>query len=164
MGFGDRFKKVFNMKKDVKSQNEEKDSFEKEFSKKSIEKFQDSIKSFKYLNDLICTGENEVVLDSDIVFDSNIDYDYQNGIKIKDMDISIDCDGHEIDGKSVARIFDIYGGNVTIKNAVLKNIPKKHFSAAKPLLAFQAVAFIISLQKLLLPTEDGKIWLFQIMA
>lgn len=121
MGFGDRFKKVFNMKKDVKSQNEEKDSFEKEFSKKSIEKFQDSIKSFKYLNDLICTGENEVVLDSDIVFDSNIDYDYQNGIKIKDMDISIDCDGHEIDGKSVARIFDIYGGNVTIKNAVLKN-------------------------------------------
>lgn len=121
MGFGDKFKKVFNIKKDVKSQKNEKESFAKEFSKKSIKKVPNSIKSFKYLDDLICCRENEIILDCDIVFDSSIDCDYQKGIKIKDKDMSIDGNGHEIDGKAAARIFDICGGSLTVKNAVLKN-------------------------------------------
>ena len=60
------------------------------------------------------TGGN-LTLNKDYAYSSD-DSDYRDGIKITQDNIMIDGDGHTIDGKGQARIFNISSNNVTLKN------------------------------------------------
>lgn len=77
-------------------------------------------KNFKYLNNLIQKGEKEIILDFDIILDEDEKETYLDGIKIG-REVTIDANGHFIDGKNNARIFDVIGHNVTLKNIVFRN-------------------------------------------
>lgn len=90
--------------------------------------FQDRIRrrlqktnNFKYLDDLINSGQKEVKLTSDIVLDSSEEELYGEGISIETDGLIIDGDGYLIDGKEKARIFRIENKNVTFKNITFKN-------------------------------------------
>jgi len=78
-------------------------------------------KNFKYLDDLICNGLNEIVLDSDIILDNGEESLFMQGISLNRDGIIIDGNGHCIDAKNKTRIFMITGKNITIKNLILKN-------------------------------------------
>ena len=74
-----------------------------------------SSKNFKYLEDLINSGEKEIILDSDILFDSD------ESISIEENNIVIDGNGHVIDANMCSRIFSISDSEVTIKNVTFQN-------------------------------------------
>lgn len=76
-----------------------------------------NIKPKSHLKELIESGVKEIVLDSDIVFDTQDSQD----IKIFDDNLIIDGDGHTIDANKKSRIFTIRGKNITIKNLTFKN-------------------------------------------
>lgn len=78
-------------------------------------------KNFKYLDDLIHSGEKEIVLDSDIVLSDGEESEYRDGIELYRYGLTIDGNGHTIDARRKARIFHCTGENITIKNIVLKN-------------------------------------------
>ena len=68
------------------------------------------IKLHEYLTD-------EIVLDHDYSFTGSAsDLKYQNGIEITKDNFVIDGNGHTIDAKNVARLFNINANNVVIKN------------------------------------------------
>lgn len=110
MGFFDKVKKAFDSKKeDGESQDD---------------------RNFKYLDNLIHNGANEVVLDSDIILDDSENYEYSSGIKLDVDDIVINGNGHAIDACKKTRIFICSGRNVTIKNITLKNGYEKYEGGA----------------------------------
>ena len=80
-----------------------------------------AIKNFKYLNELIHSGAKEIVLDSDIVLGDDEESQYLEGIELDVDDLAIDGNGHTIDARGKARIFECIGKNVIIKNIILKN-------------------------------------------
>ena len=75
--------------------------------------------SFKTLNNTINNGSINITLDKDYKFCDGIDDEFINGIEI-DNNVTIDGQGHIIDGVNLVRIFNI-GGNVTIKNMTFVN-------------------------------------------
>ena len=83
---------------------------------------------FKDLNDLInASAENsEVKLVKDYVYNASADEDYKNGINIAKT-LTIDGQGHYIDGNFQARIFNVAGNDVTLKNIKLNNAGSKAF-------------------------------------
>ena len=102
------------------------------FGKKEEEKADDEIidettqtRNFKYLDDLIHSGVDEIILDIDIIlstgFLSKEESKYQKGIMLDVDDLVIDGNGHTIDAKGKTRIFCCTGKNITIKNIILKN-------------------------------------------
>ena len=110
MGFFDKVKKAFDSKKeDGESQDD---------------------RNFKYLDNLIHNGANEIVLDSDIILDDSENYEYSSGIKLDVDDIVINGNGHAIDACKKTRIFICSGRNVTIKNITLKNGYEKYEGGA----------------------------------
>ena len=72
-------------------------------------------KTFKDLSDDINTSEDYLVLEDDYKFNEDIDSDFIKGIKI-DKSITIDGQGHTIDGSDLSAIF------YADKTIVLKNI------------------------------------------
>lgn len=80
-----------------------------------------NLPGFKYLDDLIKSGEKNIVLDSDIVLCPDESYDYKNGIILNVNDLTIDGNGYSIDGQKKASIFLCTAKNVTLKNITLKN-------------------------------------------
>ena len=78
-------------------------------------------KNFKYLDDLIHSGQKEIVLDSDIVLGWREEKKYLDGIKLDVDDLIIDGNGHIIDAQGKTSIFFCTGKNITIKNITLKN-------------------------------------------
>lgn len=79
-------------------------------------------KNFKYLDDLIHSQRDEIVLDDDVILEDSEVSKYLNGIKIDTARLIIDGNNHTIDGKSKTRIFNIISGDeITIKNVTLKN-------------------------------------------
>ena len=70
---------------------------------------------------LIHSGIGEIVLDADIILNSDEESEYWKGIKLDVDDLAIDGNGHVIDACGKARIFNCTGKNVTIKNITLKN-------------------------------------------
>lgn len=60
-------------------------------------------------------------LTSDIVFDPKRDSDFINGILLERDDLLIDGEGHSIDAGGLARIFEVTGENVTIRNFTFLN-------------------------------------------
>ena len=77
--------------------------------------------TFRNLDDLIRSGQKEIVLESDIILESNEILDFEKGISIDVDNIVIDGAGHTIDAKNASRIFHVSAKNVTIKNICLKN-------------------------------------------
>ena len=77
--------------------------------------------NFKYLDDLIHCGEDEIVLDSDIVLDNAEEMEYFEGINLDADDIVIDGNGFAIDAAGKTRVFLCTAENVCIRNIVLKN-------------------------------------------
>lgn len=120
MGFRDRLKNALGSdKKDkVDSQNipNEKPA-EKNVSAEASSK----IANFRYLNDLIRSGPNEIVLDCDITFGNGDESDFANGIDIDIDGFVIDGNGHTIDADNKSRVFIASAKNITIKNVTFKN-------------------------------------------
>ena len=78
-------------------------------------------RNFKYLDELIHEGCNEITLDSDIILGFGEELKYIAGIKINVDNITIDGNDHTIDAKNKASIFDITAKNIVIKNINLIN-------------------------------------------
>lgn len=100
--------------------NESLDKFkilENEFSRSSLIMF--NARNFKYLDDLIHSGEKEIVLDSNIILEDGEELLYRDGIQLDVEGITIDGNGHTICAKCKTRIFLISADNVTIKNTTL---------------------------------------------
>ena len=65
------------------------------------------------LNDLIHSGKNEIALSENLSLNEEIILDMDN--------LTIDGNGHEIDGQGKTQIFYCTGKNITHKNIILKN-------------------------------------------
>ena len=74
---------------------------------------------FRYLDELIHSGEIKINLDFDILFDEMDDADYGEGISLDLNGIVINANNHTIDAKGLSRIFNVTAENVTIKNLQL---------------------------------------------
>ena len=79
---------------------------------------QNEVRGFKYLDDLIHSGADEIVLDTDIAF---TDDTVRWGVEITDRGIVIDGNGHTIDALGKSRIFTCTCRDVTIRNVTFKN-------------------------------------------
>ena len=77
--------------------------------------------NFKYLDDLIRSGCDRIVLESDIALEDGEESEYIDGIELVSNDIVIDGNGHSIDARGKARIFLCSGEGITIKDITLKN-------------------------------------------
>ena len=78
-------------------------------------------KSFSYLDDLIQGESKEIVLSCDIVLSSDEQSKYSEGIDLNTDGIVINGNGFNIDARGKARIFDVSGDNITIRDVTLKN-------------------------------------------
>jgi len=79
-----------------------------------------NVKNFKYLDELVHGGSEEISLEYDIILDDNEQSDYIKGIEI-DEDLIIDGKGYFIDAKNKSRIFEIFADDVVLKNINFKN-------------------------------------------
>lgn len=77
--------------------------------------------TFKYLNELIQEGNNEITIDSDIILTNSEAEIFSEGIPIDVDNIIINGDGHTIDAHNQSRIFKNNAKNIIIKNIILKN-------------------------------------------
>ena len=80
-----------------------------------------SPQNFKYLDDLIHSDTEEIILDCDIVLEGMEEYSYYEGISLDVDDLVIDGHGHYIDACKKTRIFNCTASNITIRNITLKN-------------------------------------------
>ena len=80
-------------------------------------------RDFTYLNELICSGTDEISLEHDILLNirKDVNETFCDGIEIDRNDLTIDGNGHSIDALGFARIFRLTGKNITLKNITLKN-------------------------------------------
>lgn len=69
----------------------------------------------------VSLGSGKITFTSDIVFDPKRDSDFINGILLERDDLLIDGEGHSIDAGGLARIFEVTGENVTIRNFTFLN-------------------------------------------
>lgn len=80
------------------------------------------VKNFRYLEDLINSGKNEIKLDADIVLEASEKYRYSDGIDLSAKNLVINGNGHTIDACGKTRIFKcLIGKNITLKNITFKN-------------------------------------------
>ena len=63
----------------------------------------------------------ELILDCDYVYSSVNDGEFKDGVVISRDNFVVDGQGHTIDAKHLARIFDIEAKNVTLKNIIFIN-------------------------------------------
>ena len=81
----------------------------------------DSQKTLKDLRDLINDAQdNAIKLNDDYIYDYDSDWSLTDGIEIN-RDLTIDGQGHTLDGGESMRIFKATAGTVTIKNIIFKN-------------------------------------------
>lgn len=78
-------------------------------------------RNFKYLDDLIHSGAEKVVLDADIVLGDDEKEKYWDGISLDVESLVIDGAGHSVDARGKVRIFNVSALNVKITNITLKN-------------------------------------------
>ena len=77
--------------------------------------------SFSDLKDRMSTGLTEFIFDCDYIYNPNTDSNFQNGIKIETYKtISIDGNGHVIDGNGQSKVFRI-NSHVILKNITFTN-------------------------------------------
>ena len=77
--------------------------------------------SFKNLNDIISNSNSSVELNKDFTFNNTTDQIYINGVQISKDNFVINGNNHIIDGQNQARILNITGNNITLKNIIFKN-------------------------------------------
>ncbi len=118
MGLGDRFKNIFKSKK---GESDDKNSVNDNFNRSSQRTVNFDETNFKYLDELIHSGINEIILSSDVVLSGIEESKYKFGIQIDVDDLVIDGAGHTIDACGKAMIFFCTGKNIVIKNVILKN-------------------------------------------
>ena len=125
----DNITKAFKSEKDNKetSNNNNSEEIQENNSSKDNNK---NIKSkeektlsnnFTFLDQLIHSGQKEIILDQDIVLTDDEEEKYSEGIEIEDNNLIIEGNGHTIDAQQKIRIFQVTGKNITIKNITLKN-------------------------------------------
>ena len=81
-------------------------------------------KGFKYLDEFISCGSDEIDLECDVKIHDLEKNFYEGGIELEG-DMIIDGHGHVIDANHLSRVFIITSGSVTLKNIIFKN--GKHF-------------------------------------
>jgi predicted outer membrane repeat protein len=77
--------------------------------------------NFTDLQNTIDNNQNNVDLDKDYTFNNNVDTAYVDGVTVNYDNYVLDGKGYTINGNNEARIFQITGENVTIKNVNLIN-------------------------------------------
>ncbi|MBR0059452.1 MAG: hypothetical protein IJP99_09010, partial [Methanobrevibacter sp.] len=77
--------------------------------------------TFTELNELIQNGGNNIILDKNYIFSEGSDDEFINAIVISTDDLTIDGNNNVLDGNNMARIFQITGNNVLLKNIIFKN-------------------------------------------
>ena len=76
-----------------------------------------NVSSFNYLNTLIQMAEGELKLEKDFTFNKSIDSSFKDGISIS-KSLTIDGQGHTINGNKLARIFNLRSGELILKNII----------------------------------------------
>lgn len=89
------------------------------YSKKFNFELKRKIGSFTDMKNLIETGNNTITLDINYQYNNTSDKDITKGVIIN-KPITIDGNGHTIDGSYKSLIFNVQSDNVTIKNIELK--------------------------------------------
>ena len=79
------------------------------------------IANFTELENEIRTQGNDITLEKDYALNITDEIGYINGIVIDMDNVIIDGKGHSISGSNLARIFNITGNNVTLKNITFEN-------------------------------------------
>ena len=78
--------------------------------------------TFKELNfEITSCTDNYLLLEDDYYYDLDLDSKFKNGIIIDKPNLTIDGNGHRIDGAKIARIFKIMAENVTLINITIVN-------------------------------------------
>ena len=72
--------------------------------------------NYTALQEEIDSSTNSIEITQDYVYDNSTDYELIMGINITKSDFTINGNGYTIDASNQARIFDIYGTNITINN------------------------------------------------
>lgn len=81
----------------------------------------DNVREFTTLQNHINHNNAMYMLRDDYFYSSINDRNYENGVVISQDNYILDGDGHTIYGNNSARILDIKGNNVTLKNIVFAN-------------------------------------------
>ena len=88
--------------------------------------------NFNDLNNEINGSLNELKLTHDYVYDEGNDINFTDGINVSKSNFLLDGNGYSIDGNGKARIFNIIGNNVTLKNLIIKNALNGAVSFVQP--------------------------------
>ena len=88
--------------------------------------------NFNDLNKDINESTNELKLTHDYVYDEGNDINFTDGINVSKSNFLLDGNGYSIDGNGKARIFNIIGNNVTLKNLIIKNALNGAVSFVQP--------------------------------
>lgn len=80
----------------------------------SLDEFPEDYSRFSDLNEMISSGEGEIILNEDYIFDDV--EELIEGIEIVLDGLVIDGNNHIINGNGKSRVFDISAKNVTLKN------------------------------------------------
>ena len=88
--------------------------------------------NFNDLNKDINESTNELKLTHDYVYDEGNDINFTDGINVSKSNFLLDGNGYSIDGNGKARIFNITGNNVTLKNLIIKNALNGAVSFVQP--------------------------------
>lgn len=81
---------------------------------------ENKLTSFEYLYYKISSASETLDLENDFIFNETTDNAFVNGVKI-DHSILINGNNHTIDGKNLARIFNITGNSITLANINFKD-------------------------------------------
>ena len=76
----------------------------------------DDVFEFTTLQNKVNHAGDCLVLDKDYMYSSVNDIDFKDGVVVSKDNFVIDGQGHTIDGQNLARVFNVTGVNVTIKN------------------------------------------------
>ena len=72
--------------------------------------------NFTALQEEVNSSTDSIEITQDYVYDNTTDYEITSGIIINKSDFTINGNGYTIDASNQMRIFNIYGGNITINN------------------------------------------------
>lgn len=90
-------------------------------SDKTVTPIMENKPNFKCLENLIRDSEDNSIILENNFFLSEDELDFEDGIKLNSDNLIIDGQNHSIDAKNRVRIFDVFGGNVVLKNIKFRN-------------------------------------------
>lgn len=106
---------------DDDSSAEDLEVVEEDSATEEISDWRNSFSELDYIIDWAAAG-TEVKLDRDFVYQTFYgDDEFEEGIKLRTDNIILNGDGHRIDASHKARIFNVEGRSITIKNCIFIN-------------------------------------------